>query len=174
MQISKTKNDKKPNMDCVNLLTSILIYYSEISKISIEPDEKIYINYIIQTILTGEEINKIRILLEESLKSYHYLEKMNIDCSEIDINIKEKATFIDIKRDIKTFSHGELRLINALIAQNFNEELIVDMNKIPMIDSSMLAQIDLIDTMFASLKINPVSEKMIGIREAGRVIVFNK
>lgn len=174
MQISKTKNDKKPNMDCVNLLTSILIYYSEISKISIEPDEKIYINYIIQTILTDEEINKIRILLEESLKSYYYLEKMNIDCSEIDINIKEKATFIDIKRDIKTFSHGELRLINTLIAQNFNEELIVDMNKIPMIDSSMLAQIDLIDTMFASLKINPVSEKMIGIREAGRVIVFNK
>lgn len=45
-------------MDCVNLLTSVLIYYPEISKISIEPDEKIYINYIIQKILTDEEIEK--------------------------------------------------------------------------------------------------------------------
>ena len=45
MQITKTKDEKKPNMDCVNLLTSVLIYYPEISKISIEPDEKIYINY---------------------------------------------------------------------------------------------------------------------------------
>lgn len=174
MQITKTKNEKKPNMDCVNLLTSVLIYYPEISKISIEPDEKIYINYIIQKILTDEEIEKTRTLLEECLKSYHYLEKTQVECNEVKINIEEKATFITIKRDMKTFSHGELRLINTLINEEFGELLIMDTDKIPMIDSTMLAQIDLIDTMFASLKINPVVEKMIGIREAGRVIVFNK
>ena len=174
MQITKTKDEKKPNMDCVNLLTSVLIYYPEISKISIEPDEKIYINYIIQKILTDEEIEKTRTLLEECLKSYHYLEKTQVDCDEVKVNIEEKATFITIKRDMKTFSHGELRLINTLINEEFGELLIMDTDKIPMIDSTMLAQMDLIDTMFASLKINPVVEKMIGIREAGRVIVFNK
>ncbi|MBM6651455.1 hypothetical protein [Megamonas funiformis] len=174
MQITKTKDEKKPNMDCVNLLTSVLIYYPEISKISIEPDEKIYINYIIQKILTDEEIEKTRTLLEECLKSYHYLEKTQVECNEVKVNIEEKATFITIKRDMKTFSHGELRLINTLINEEFGELLIMDTDKIPMIDSTMLAQMDLIDTMFASLKINPVVEKMIGIREAGRVIVFNK
>lgn len=174
MQITKTKDEKKPNMDCVNLLTSVLIYYPEISKISIEPDEKIYINYIIQKILTDEEIEKTRTLLEECLKSCHYLEKTQVECNEVKINIEEKATFITIKRDMKTFSHGELRLINTLINEEFGELLIMDTDKIPMIDSTMLAQMDLIDTMFASLKINPVVEKMIGIREAGRVIVFNK
>ena len=174
MQITKTKDEKKPNMDCVNLLTSVLIYYPEISKISIEPDEKIYINYIIQKILTDEEIEKTRTLLEECLKSYHYLEKTQVECDEVKINIEEKATFITIKRDMKTFSHGELRLINTLINEEFGELLIMDTDKIPMIDSTMLAQMDLIDMMFASLKINPVVEKMIGIREAVRVIVFNK
>lgn len=174
MQITKTKDEKKPNMDCVNLLTSVLIYYPEISKISIEPDEKIYINYIIQKILTDEEIEKTRTLLEECLKSYHYLEKTQVECDEVKVNIEEKATFITIKRDMKTFSHGELRLINTLINEEFGELLIMDTDKIPMIDSTMLAQMDLIDTMFASLKINLVVEKMIGIREAGRVIVFNK
>ena len=174
MQITKTKDEKKPNMDCVNLLTSVLIYYPEISKISIEPDEKIYINYIIQKILTDEEIEKTRTLLEECLKSYHYLEKTQVECDEVKVNIEEKATFITIKSDMKTFSHGELRLINTLINEEFGELLIMDTDKIPMIDSTMLAQMDLIDTMFASLKINPVVEKMIGIREAGRVIVFNK
>ena len=97
MQITKTKDEKKPNMDCVNLLTSVLIYYPEISKISIEPDEKIYINYIIQKILTDEEIEKTRTLLEECLKSYHYLEKTQVECDEVKINIEEKATFITIK-----------------------------------------------------------------------------
>ena len=57
---------------------------------------------------------------------------------------------------MKTFSHGELRLINTLINEEFGELLIMDTDKIPMIDSTMLAQMDLIDTMFASLKINPV------------------
>ena len=174
MQITKTKDEKKPNMDCVNLLTSVLIYYPEISKISIEPDEKIYINYIIQKILTDEEIEKTRTLLEECLKSYHYLQKTQVECDEVKINIEEKATFITIKRDMKTFSHGELRLINTLINEEFGELLIMDTDKITMIYSTMLTQMDLIDTMFASLKINPVVEKMIGIREAGRVIVFNK
>ena len=174
MQITKTRDEKKPNMDCVNLLTSVLIYYPEISKISIEPDEKIYINYLLQKILPDEELEKTRTLLEECLKSYHYLEKTQVECDEVKINIEEKVTFITIKRDMKTFSHGELRLINTLINEEFGELLIMDTDKIPMIDSTMLAQMDLIDTMFASLKINPVVEKMIGIREAGRVIVFNK
>ena len=173
MQITKTKDEKKPNMDCVNLLTSVLIYYPEISKISIEPDEKIYINFI-QKILTDEEIEKTRTLLEECLKSYHYLEKTQVECDEVKINIEEKATFITIKRDMKTFSHGELRLINTLINEEFGKLLIMDTDKIPMIDSTMLAQMDLIDTMFASLKIKTKKKKMIGIREAGRVIVFNK
>ena len=123
---------------------------------------------------TDEEIEKTRTLLEECLKSYHYLEKTQVECDEVKINIEEKATFITIKRDMKTFSHGELRLINTLINEEFGKLLIMDTDKIPMIDSTMLAQMDLIDTMFASLKINPVVEKMIGIREAGRVIVFNK
>lgn len=85
--------------------------------------------------------------------------KTQVECDEVKINIEEKATFITIKRDMKTFSHGELRLINTLINEEFGELLIMDTDKIPMIDSTMLAQMDLIDTMFASLKINPVVEK---------------
>ena len=97
-----------------------------------------------------------------------------MECDEVKINIEEKSYFYNDKKRYETFSHGELRLINTLINEEFGELLIMDTDKIPMIDSTMLAQMDLIDTMFASLKINPVVEKMIGIREAGRVIVFNK
>lgn len=109
--------------------------------------------------MTDEKIEKTRTLLEECLKSYHYLEKTQVECDDVKINIEEKATFITIKRDMKTFSHGELRLINTLINEEFGKLLIMDTDKIPMIDSTMLAQMDLIDTMFASLKINPVVEK---------------
>lgn len=174
MQINTKENNKKPNMDCINLLTSILIYYPEISKISIEPDEKIYVNYIVRKILSTNEQENLQKLIEESLKSYHYLTGLEVDYNEVNIYKEEKATFICLMRDIKSFSNGELHLINELIREQFNDELIIDLGKIPNIDASLLSQADLIDTMLASLKINPVQEKMIGIRESGRVIVFNK
>ena len=45
---------------------------------------------------------------------------------------------------------------------------------VPLVNTSVLTQLELIDTMLGSLKINPVEEKMVGIRENGRVIVYNK
>ena len=39
---------------------------------------------------TDEEIEKTRTLLEECLKSYHYLEKTQVECDEVKINIEEK------------------------------------------------------------------------------------
>lgn len=169
-----TNNTKKPNMDCINLLTSILIYYPEISKIAIAPDEKIYLTYITKKILPKETQENLQNLLNESLQSYHYLTGLDIDCNEINIYNEEQTSFIYLIRDIKSFSHGELHLINELIREQLKNNLIIDLGKIPTIDTSLLSQAEVIDTMMASLKINPVQEKMIGIREAGRVIVFNK
>lgn len=167
-------NIKKPNMDCVNLLTSILIYYPEISKIAIETDEKIHLTYITKQILPKKTKENLQNLINESLQSYHYLTGLDIDYNEVNIYKEEQTSFIYLIRDIKSFSHGELYLINELIREQLKNNLIVDLGKIPAIDTSLLSQTDVIDTMLASLKINPVQEKMIGIREAGRVIVFNK
>ena len=55
------KQRKKPNMDCINLLTSILLCYPEISEISVEPEhEEVYISYTVDRILNDEDLSHKR------------------------------------------------------------------------------------------------------------------
>ena len=71
------KQRKKPNMDCINLLTSILLCYPEISEISVEPEhEEVYISYTVDRILNDEDLSQTREFLEDSILSYQYLENL--------------------------------------------------------------------------------------------------
>ena len=106
--------------------------------------------------------------------TYQYLEDLIPEKNDVVLEVKEKATFINIIRDVKTFSHGELRLLNEIIKDKFGKKLINELDYVPLVNTSVLTQLELIDTMLGSLKINPVEEKMVGIRENGRVIVYNK
>ena len=169
------KQRKKPNMDCINLLTSILLCYPEISEISVEPEhEEVYISYTVDRILNDEDLSQTREFLEDSILSYQYLENLVPEKNDIVLEVREKATFINITRDVKTFSHGELRLLNEIVKDRFAKNLISEPDKVPLVDTGILSQLELIDAMLGSLKINPVEEKMVGIRENGRVIVYNK
>ena len=67
-----------------------------------------------------------------------------------------------------------MRLLNEIIKDKFGKKLINELDYVPLVNTSVLSQLELIDTMLGSLKINPVEEKMVGIRENGRVIVYNK
>lgn len=175
MKIEQLEQNKKPNMDCINLLTSILICYPEISIISFEPeDEGVYLNYTINKILDKSEMQNFKDILMDSLLAYQHLERLSPKINEINLEVQENFTFIDIKRDVKTFSHAELRLIGELIKETFADFVISESERIPVVDPMIAAQSDLIDSMLGSIKINPVMERMIGIREDGRVIVYNK
>ena len=121
-----------------------------------------------------ENLSQTREFLEDSILSYQYLENLIPEKNDIILEVREKATFINITRDVKTFSHGELRLLNEIIKDRFAKNLISEPDKVPIVDTGILSQLELIDTMLGSLKINPVEEKMVGIRENGRVIVYNK
>lgn len=171
----KSEQDKKPNMDCINLLTSILICYPEISIITFEPEaEEVHLNYTVNKSMSEAERTNLKNFFIDSMEAYYYLEGTEPQIIRISLTVHDKITFIDVERDVKTFSHGEIRLFSELLKEKFGDSVGDESDRVPLIDSSVLAQSELIDTMLGSIKINPVSEKMIGIREDGRVIVYNK
>ena len=64
-------------MDCINLLTSILLCYPEISEISVEPEnEEVYISYTINEILSNTELKQIKEFIQDSILTYQYLEDL--------------------------------------------------------------------------------------------------
>lgn len=175
IEATREKN-KRPNMDCVNLLTSILLCYPEISMIAFEPhqrEEKIFLSYIIEKVIKDEECKLLEDFIQDSLLSYQFLEKINSDFVEIEVEVKEKATFVNIKRDIQTFFQTEISLINNIVKEKLLKDLPPNtQERVPIVEAT-LTQLETIDTTLASLKLNPAKEHMIGIREDGRVIVYN-
>ena len=94
---------------------------------------------------------------------------------EIDINIKkyEELAFINIIRDIKTLSRTEIVLISSIISNSFKEKLVCDKND-ALQEEEILLQEEVMENMLSIMKKNHFSTRLIGIREEGKVIVFNK
>lgn len=101
------------------------------------------------------------------------MQKFTADINDITISSKENFTFIDITRDICSFSYSELNLLNNLLLEYLTDLLIIDADK-NTIDELNFEQIMLIDNLLGSLKVSSIEETITGIREQGRVVVFNE
>ena len=94
---------------------------------------------------------------------------------KLEINIKkyEELAFINIIRDIKTLSRTEIVLISSIISNSFKEKLVCDKND-ALQEEEILLQEEVMENMLSIMKKNHFSTRLIGIREEGKVIVFNK
>lgn len=164
----------KPNMDGVNLLVSILVCYPEIGTLSFEPsDESLKMTFVFSKVPDNEEITAFKRFLEQSVQVYYQLERIKKAFLVIEISEYEGIVFLNIIRDIKTLSKGEIALITTLIRERFDTILLADVNAMNN-DEEGIIQEDFIDNMIGNLLLNQSREKLIGIREDGKVMIFNK
>ncbi len=174
--MKKSKRVKKPNMDGINLLVSILVSYPELGTVSFEPSQdSLRLSFTLKRMPSKEEYEMFRSLLEESIAAYHSLEKFFDARTSISLEGTETMAFLYVWRDVSTLSRGEIGLLTALVRDHFGTNLLMDME---ISDADKLeiemAQSEIIDNMIGNLKINRVTDRMIGVREEGRVMVFNK
>lgn len=159
--------------DGVNLFISILVRYPEIGTIRINPLHKtLQLNFMLSKTPNNNNLAAIKGLLSSSIQTYHILQETSPKIINIALNSFEKIATLTIERDIDTLSKGELGLIILLLHDKFKNTLIIDKNdSIP--DEDLLVQEELIDNMLQNIK-NQAYNKLIGIREDGRVLVFNQ
>jgi len=163
-------------MDGINLLVSILVCYPELGTVSFEPkDESLRLSFAFKGVPSGSEYEEVRNLLAESILAYHALEGFFGAKTNITLEAQGNTSFLHISRDVHTLSRGEIDLITALIREHFGEILIMELANNESSDIELeTAQAEVIDHMIGNLKINRVTDRMIGVREEGRVMVFNK
>ena len=172
------KKGKKPNMDGINLLISILVCYPEIGTVSYEPgSDALHFAFALKAVPQRQAYEDVGVLLKESIKSYHCLE--GFENAKVDISLEGQGhtAFLHVIRDVKTISQGEISVISTIMREHFGNILIMD----PGAEASdyelaqeQVAHEDAIDHMIGNLKVSQVTNRMIGIREEGRVRVFNK
>ena len=161
--------------DGINLLISILVRYPEIGTINFDPtNNSLKLTFMISDIPTSTEFLHAKKVILSSIAAYHMLENVTGAISDIQMsNAYDKVVMLTIFRDVHTLSKGEIALVITLLREKFKERLVTDYNDaVP--EEDLLVQEELIDNMLANMKEQHVGHGLIGIREDGRVLVFNK
>ena len=167
MDNNRTKSEAE--MDSVQLLASMLLCYPPITKVVLEPGGKsIALCFSMKKVPDPETFPAHQDFILDSLRLYH-----DIECSgQVHCKIFFRNGSLQIVRDPATLSRGELGLLAELVADRFADNLEDADCSIP--DREIASQADMIDHRISSLRANPADGEIIGIREDGRVMVFDK
>lgn len=160
--------------DGANLLISILVRYPEIGTINFDKEK----NLLKLTFMFSDQTAKIdfalvRRLLLDSIFAYHVLENVKVNTADIQLNTYGNMTMLNIIRDVATLSNSEIALIITLLRDKYQDRLIIDYND-SMLEEDLAIQEEVIGNMLESVKRQYSGSSLIGIREEGRVLVFNK
>ena len=176
--MSFLRRRRKPNMDGVNLLMTLLLCYPEIGTVTFDPakGETLQMSFALKRRPEDEESGKFGRFLTESINTYHSL--LHLPEGKLNITVEGNGTaaILGIKRDMATISRGEIKLIATLVRETFGDDLITDpdMEKNLPDEATRLAHEENIDNILGSVRCGVISETLVGYREAGRVMVYNK
>ena len=160
--------------DGVNLLISLLIRYPEIGTVSFVPEKTcLKLKFMLSAIPSTIEFSTLKKLLIDSINAYNMLESLPIGISEIELYPHDQVAMLSIIRDFKSISKNEISLITALLREHLTSSLIIDPNS-SLLEEDLLLQEEVIEDMLENIKTHHLLHPLIGIRENGRVLIFNK
>ncbi len=164
--------EKNVDMNSVNLLVSILLCYPAIGTVSFDPkDNTLRLVFMMQKFSLPQELQKFVALLQESIRSYLYLQGKSADILSVTTDLQGNIIFMNVNRDIATLSQGEIKLICELVNNHFGAVLVREQGSES--EGEPPVQEELIDGILSNIKLGSCTERMMGIREEGRVMVFN-
>jgi len=160
--------------DGVNLLISILVRYPEIGRIGFDPQSNsLKLTFLLSTIPSNLDFSNIKNVLLNSLIAYTTLEDVSLSTFDVQLDTYDQVAMLSIYRDVHTISKGEIALLIALLRGKFKNHLITDFND-SLLEEDLLIQEEVIEDMLTNIKKHHTENRLIGIREDGRVLVFNK
>jgi hypothetical protein len=168
------QNDQQVS-DGANLIISMLVRYPEIGTINFNPEaNSLKLTFMISGIPTAGDFESSKALIINSIAAYHMLQgiaNINVD---IELSSYEQVAMLTFIRDVQTLSRGEINLVIKLLRERFGDRLVADHND-AMMEEDLLFQDEVIEDMLESMrKQDNDHNSLIGIREDGRVFVFNK
>ena len=161
--MNNLKLDGEKVSDSVNLLVSMLVRYPEIGTLRFESsDSTLNLTFILTTVPTVEQFYSFKDYLEKSLQSFYYLSAYDNPYLKITMTPYDSITVIHIARDMI-----------KILQLHFADHILADKNE-ALIDEELRFQEEVIENMLINIQRSRVLNNLIGIRENGRVMVFDK
>ncbi|NLM36811.1 MAG: hypothetical protein GX202_01640 [Firmicutes bacterium] len=157
----------------MSLIVSLLIRYPEIATLKLNPaDSSLVFSFILQQKLSVEEKQAFRKELKMSLETLALLDQIEPEIIELSFKRQGALTFLEIKRDIASFSPDELSLTIRIINDRYGDKVVKE-EESEAGEEDLLFQEEMIAHMLEELKEVPQKKELTGIREEGRVLIFN-
>ncbi len=158
----------------INLLISILVRYPEVTYVNFVPDDKtLRFTFMVKGSMSEPELKRFDDSLRKAIGVYSELIGENPSIIDIKCRLLNGITFIEVHRDVSTLTQEEISLIMGLSSDFFKDSLIRDHVE-ALIEEDKRAQEELIENMLEDLRASFRGRSLIGFREEGRVLVFNK
>lgn len=158
----------------MSLIVSLMVRYPEIATLSLDPTEKsLHFTFLVGRHLSDKDFNEFRENYFLSLQVMGDIMQRNFNVSTLSFQSQDNFGFIEVIRDIPTLSQEEISLLINLIRDNFAGELLSDQEE-GIGEEEQVFQEEMIDHMLEDLKDSRQEKRLIGIREEGRVMVFNR
>lgn len=158
----------------MSLIAFLLVRYPEIGSVRFDSGQKtLQFSFVLTKTLDDAELEQFKDRLFLSLSSMAELHQRELGRVEIQCTKDGELSFLEIIRGIDSLSQEEIALMIALIQQSFEGFLLLDPEDTAQ-EEDMVMQEEMIEHMLEDLKDSSQEKRLIGFREEGRVLIFNR
>ena len=164
---------KKTNLDAGRLLAAILVVYPSVQAVSYDPkDGMLELSFALRGQFSKDEFEGFLKYVADSVEAYHTLENLGNATIELNVEGVYETCFVNVRRDMSTLTYGELSLLTELAINYFGENLIEEIDDITD-EEYLIAQEDYLEQMLSNIRQIRIENRMVGVRERERVIIYN-
>jgi len=173
----EAKNKETKPKTGVQLLGAMLVCYPEIATVAYDPkDGQLVLGFVVREPLPERrELEEFAALLDESVQAYHELVGSQLVWTAVDVEAHNNTLVLHVRRSLADFMRGELELLGTLMRDRFGGQLVVDKHSPENLEPDFAdLQSELLDQMLECVQEAAIRERIIGLRENDRVVVYNR
>lgn len=152
----------------------MLVRYAEVGTVKYDPRQQtLRFTLLVTGALSGEEFDRLRKLLTETLEVYHLIDQRQPAVLNLSQDNYGELTSLALTRDVVTLTPAEIWTVIELLRERFEGRLVAE--PIDFVgEEELMAQDEMIEQIVAELEGGRTGRDLIAIREDGRVMVFQK
>lgn len=157
------------------LFVSLLVRYPDLGAVKYQPQTRcLVMRFILQPVPSSQAFQAFRTRVQQSLAAYADLTGSPIHVLNLTRSVHEPYCVVEVTRDVDTLTQEELTLLVSLVRDTFGDQLILDAPLEPLAEEDLHVQDELIGHMLEDVRLVPPLRDLIGFRENGRVLLFNR
>jgi hypothetical protein len=167
------KQDYEPADSGIGLLFSLLTRHNEICSATYSPDDTLLgISFLVCRKVGSDEVSALRSRMGNSIEAIWDILRMPTD-GKVELKVEElgEYTRLTMTRDVASLTSEEIALIVGIMEEFFETGLLSDT---PEDDFDALPSDDAINNMLIDVKTSAGEKNIIGYRDEGRIVVFDK